>query len=355
MQTATRGRVTTLVGAQYGSEGKGVIAAKIADKFDIHVRTGGPNAGHSFKYKGETHVQQIVPCGWINPNAKLIIGAGMLLDMAQLRREIEIIKQHDPNILDRLWIDMHAGVLDAKFIAEEGGTEGEIHKRIGSTGHGVGAAREARMHRDPKNFQLVNHLGLDELGDLDKCVISTPPMMNSWVQNGQDMLLEGTQGSGLSLIHGPWPYVTSHDTNSAQLCADAGIPGRWIDEVILVARTFPIRVAGNSGPLEHELDWDKISERMGRKTEERTTVTKKVRRIGAWDDSLFLRACWLNAPTQIALTFMDYLSPTDEGKTDYDRLTQVSKRFVRYVEQMAGCRVKYVSTGGPDWAVINRK
>ncbi|KKK79193.1 hypothetical protein LCGC14_2835950, partial [marine sediment metagenome] len=147
-KSTTRGTVTALVGAQYGSEGKGVIAAKIAHLYSVHVRTGGPNAGHSFIHEGKVHVQQVIPCGWKNPRAKLVIGAGMLLDMGQLRREIRVIEKYDPGILDRLWIDSAAGVLDPRFHEQEGGTKGEIHERIGSTGEGVGAARVARINRD---------------------------------------------------------------------------------------------------------------------------------------------------------------------------------------------------------------
>jgi adenylosuccinate synthase len=167
-------------------------------------------------------------------------------------------------------------------------------------------------------------------------------------------LLEGTQGSGLSLIHGPWPYVTSADTNAAQMAADVGLPPRMITKTLLVARTYPIRVAGNSGPMYQEISWDVISERMGRKITEQTTVTKKTRRVGEWDEYLFVKSCQLNAPTSVALTFVDYLSPADEGVEDFPSLSRDAKRMVHYVESLARAPVSLIGTGGNPWRVIDR-
>ena len=80
----SQGKFTVLVGGQYGSEGKGAIVRKIASKYDVHVRVGSPNAGHTIYWRGAKHVMQSIPCGWINPEAKIIIGRGALLNMKQL-------------------------------------------------------------------------------------------------------------------------------------------------------------------------------------------------------------------------------------------------------------------------------
>ena len=97
-----------------------------------------------------------------------------------------------------------------------------------------------------------------------------------------------------------------------------------VNRVLLVARTYPIRVAGNSGSLKNELTWEEISRRVGKQVVERTTVTNKIRRVCEWDEELLDNAVTLNCPTSIAVTFMDYLSPQDEGKTrsvSYTHLT----------------------------------
>jgi adenylosuccinate synthase len=357
------GKLDVLVGGGLGSEGKGVISAFVANDYDYHVRVGGPNAGHSFKLEqsGEwlTFKMQSIPCGWINPVAKLMIGAGGLVDPDQLFKEIEIIERYDPAIRQRIHIDPNATVLDERARAEEGGIDGTIHKDIGSTGEGVGAARRRRMARDPEGKRSdANKVNLArDVPELTPMLALRPvaDILHDALVSGKNVLIEGTQGSGLSLTHGPWPFVTSADTNTSQLLADVGLPPRWVDDIILVIRTHPIRVAGNSGPLKNEITWDEISARLGRDTIERTTVTKKVRRIGEWDEELFLKAVRLNAPTQIALTFVDYLNPKDEGIDDYNQLSAESQTFIQHIEDAADCPVTFVGTGGEGWTLIDRR
>lgn len=341
-------RVDLVVGAQYGSEGKGAIVSEIANNYNVHIRTGGPNAGHTIYHNGEEFKMQIIPCGWTNPNALLVIGRGTVVNPEILRSEIELIKKYDPNIADRLYVDKYAGVLDQKFHQMENGTNGELHQRIGSTGEGVGAARLARISRDPKNFYFMGDI-CEQYGIKP---YDTVDLINRWYNQGSNILLEGTQGFGLSLYHGEWPYVTSHDTTAAQLLADAGISPRRVKSIIMVARTFPIRVAGNSGPLYGELTWDDISKRVGYSVEEKTTVTKKVRRIGIWDEVLFRRALIVNDPTSIALTFVDYLCPEDLEKTEYSDLSCMSKQFIAHIYQSYRVPVSMVGTGGKPVKII---
>jgi adenylosuccinate synthase len=344
-----------VVGAQYGSEGKGVIVNHMRHEYNIHVRVGGPNAGHSFYYDDTLFKMQVIPCGWANPNATLYIGRGGLIELGQLAKEIQGIYAVDSSIIDRLHIDARCGVLEESHHAKEGGIHGEMHQRIGSTGEGVGAVREARMSRDPERFRMAQDFSTHDLGPCELGYMLTANVsrsLNTAIDRGHNALLEGTQGSALSLIHGPWPYVTSADTNAAQLAADVGLSPRVIDQVMLVARTFPIRVAGNSGPLKDELTWQQMSEELGVAVEERTTVTKKIRRVGRWDWSLIQRAVALNRPTSFALTFADYLSPEIAGETEWDRLTTKVQKFVRDLAVVTNTPVGLVGTGGPRWSIV---
>ena len=199
-----KSHVLAVVGAQYGSEGKGVIVNYLADRYRVHVRTGGPNAGHSFIHKGRVWKMQVAPCGWPNPEAILVLGRGMLVNPEILLRELEAIREVDPTIDDRLIIDAQAGILDRSFHEEEGGTEGELHQRIGSTGEGVGAARIARIRRDPSRFKLAKNVA-DEYGLRRYLRENTPKLLQQYLDGGQNVLLEGTQGSGLSsfTVRGP--------------------------------------------------------------------------------------------------------------------------------------------------------
>lgn len=309
-----KGKLTVLVGGQYGSEGKGAIAAHVANDYDVHVRVGSPNAGHTIYWNGEKHVMQSIPCGWINPNAVIMIGRGALLNMKQFMKELVHILTYYPNFLKRLIVDPEAGILDEKFHQEEGGTTGEMHRRIGSTGEGVGPARIARLKRDKNEFRQFKDIA-SEYG-LEECVIENTPKQLAMLQDsGKNILIEGTQGCALSLLHSHWPYCTSVETNAAGIIAEVGVAPSRVTDVIMVCRTYPIRVAGNSGPMKNEISWDILNTRISSMggneiTPEKTTVTHKVRRIAEWDDELFEQAKILNAPTQIALTFADYIDPS---------------------------------------------
>lgn len=335
-----KGQITALVGGQFGSEGKGVVAAHLANSFDVAVRTGAPNAGHSIFYEGKVYKMQSLPCTWINPNCKIVIGRGALLNVEIFLREVAWVRKHFPSIDDRLFVDARAGILEERHHQMEGGIDGELHKTMGSTGEGVGAARADRMARNPKKFRLAQ-----EVPELKRWIHEdTPELLRTARMKGEHTLLEGTQGTGLSLIHGTWPHVTTNDTNAAQLAADAGVPPQHVTDVILVLRTYPIRVAGPSGPMKGEKSWAEMSEIVGKPVEERTTVTNKVRRIGEWDEDLVRLACTLNAPTSIALTFLDYLCPEDEGKTSRSKLSGKAIDFISYVSRMFG-PVHLVGTG----------
>lgn len=335
-----------LVGGQYGSEGKGAIARHVADRYSVHVRVGSPNAGHTIYWQGAKHVMQSIPCGWINPEAKIVIGRGALLNMRLLMNELVHILQYYPDFLNRLYIDSCAGILDERFHEQEGGINGEMHRRIGSTGEGVGPARIARLERDPEKFRLFKDV-CDDYGLGECCVDGTPDLIAGWQDAGEDVMIEGTQGSGLSLLHSHWPYCTSVDTNAAGIISEVGIAPSRLTDVLMVCRTFPIRVAGNSGPMEGETAWDEISERVGHQVVERTTVTHKVRRVAHWDPELFHRSELLNAPTEIALTFCDYVDPALAGTRSPSQVRE-SALMSEFLEE-AGLtgRVRYFGTG-PD-------
>lgn len=214
----------------------------------------------------------------------------------------------------------------------------------------------ARVSRDPSLIRSAGE-GLPSYDERFRKVLmqNTPRFLHSASMSGKDILLEGTQGSGLSLIHGPWPYVTSADTNAATLAADAGIPPHHITDVILVVRSHPIRVAGNSGPLANETTWEEISEKRGKKTIEQTTVTKLVRRVGEWDEKLVADSITLNGPTALALTFADYINVADEGKTEYSKLSPETLAFVNYLESWFQIPVDFIGTGGKGWRVVDRR
>lgn len=338
------GEVLCLIGGQYGSEGKGVIAHHLAGEYGVHVRVGGPNAGHTFRNNGRIWKMRSLPCGWVNPDATLIIGAGAIFDPELLAEEIHATLTSPK----RVWVDPRAVVIEP---ADRSGPY-SLKETIGATGEGVGPARIRRMWRGVEPVRTAWDLFIDGKGKYPWRVADASGIINRMRLSGANVLLEGTQGALLSLIHGPWPYVTSADTGAAQLLADCGVPPTANVKVLMTIRTFPIRVGGHSGPLPNETTWEKISELIGKKVEEFTTVTKRLRRVGFFEASDVEKAIGLNGPDGLAVMFMDYLFPTCEGMRGWDELPSSVQQATRDLEQKFGVPVKFIGTGGPDFAVV---
>ena len=133
---------------------------------------------------------------------------------------------------------------------------------------------------------------------------------------------KGTQGAGLSLYHGKYPYVTSRDTSVAGCLSEAGIPPSRVRRVVMVCRTYPIRVespkSSTSGPMGTEINWKTVSKRSGiprsqLEDKEKTSTTHRRRRVAEFDWELLRRASALNGPTDVALAFADYLNRENEN------------------------------------------
>lgn len=349
--------VDVIVGGQFGSEGKGQIAAHIAPDYDCLVRVGGPNAGHTVFEMPTKHVFHLLPSGsHRNRKAKILLGPGAVINVATLMKEVR-----EYNIVDeseekpRLIIDENAIIISDSDIEEEK----KLAEKISSTGQGVGAATAhnlfmARLnasdkHKAKYSKQLKPYIG------------STFDQLELMYRNNKRVLLEGTQGTGLSLHHGLYPHVTSRDTTVAGCLSEAGISPRRVNRIIMVTRTYPIRVGGKSGEfLSTELDMKIIAERSGKDEadlirKEKTTTTGKDRRIAEFSWSLFRKACELNSPTDIALTFTDYISIENEKARRYDQLTPATQQFIQELETCSGVKVSLIGTGFDYRAVMDRR
>jgi adenylosuccinate synthase len=343
--------VDVIVGGQFGSEGKGQIAAHIAPEYDCLMRVGGPNAGHTVFEKPYNHVFHLLPSGSHRaPNAKLLIGPGAILNLEKI---LEEIRRFDIGA-DRLIIDENAVIISEKDIE----TEQEVKDTISSTGQGVGVATAGNI--------LARLLGEDShkaknFKELRPYLGSTHFELEKLFREGKTVLLEGTQGTGLSLQHGLYPHVTSRDTTVSGCLSEAGISPMRVRKIIMVTRTYPIRVGGESGPFEsNELDMKEIAARSGKDEEdlvkkEITTTTKKNRRIAEFSWHMFRKACELNSPTDIALTFTDYISTANIGARRYNNLTEETRRFIEEIESCSGVKVSLIGTTFDYRAVIDRR
>ena len=346
--------VDVLVGGQYGSEGKGQVAAYLAVEYDLLVRVGGPNAGHKVYEQPEPFTFHSLPSGTRASNADIVIGAGAVVNVEVLWREINDCD------LDhrRLTIDPQVMLISDADIRKER----KNVKAIGSTGQGVGAATARRILD-----RGVNHVELAK--DAEKLKPYVRPahgVIEQACRQRKRILLEGTQGTGLSLYHGWYPHVTSRDTTVAGCLAEAGISSSRVRKVVMVCRTYPIRVQnpdkeGNtSGPMSQEISLAEISRRSGiseselRKTET-TSTTKKKRRISEFDWVLLKKAAELNAPTDIALTFADYICKRNRDARRFEQLTPETVQFIQEVERVAEAPVSLISTRFRHRSIIDRR
>ncbi len=323
--------VTVVVGGQFGSEGKGKVAHFLVRHAGarVAVRVGGPNSGHtSYDHRGKRHIFRQLPTAALEPDTTCVLPAGSLIDVDVLRQEVERI-QLPP---ERLVIDPGAFIVAKEHVRRE--RHSTLRDRIGSTQSGTGAAMIDRIRRISADNLANTNAYLRRFTAQGPAV----ELLRTLLSTGERILVEGTQGFGLSNIHArDYPFATSRDTTAATFVAETGLSPLDVDEIVLVVRAFPIRVGGNSGPLPSEVDWETVAQECGVDSlVERTTVTNAVRRVGRFDPTVVRAAIVSNTPTKLVLNHVDYLdshtsqtqclSPyADEQVSCYE--TAIGRRF----------------------------
>lgn len=329
---------TIIIGGQYGSEGKGKVTALLANQCSEPwvVRCGGPNSGHSIWDKDGALVLRQLPAAALHPDAVLLIGAGCALDVGLLVSEIRRLSVQR----ERIVVDPRAVLIQQSDLDEELADVSSI----GSTASGTNSACIRRMRR-----RSDARLATDS-NELRKYVRveSVATLLHSRLESGGDVIVEGTQGFGLSLLHGEvYPYVTARDTSASGFCSEVGLSPRHVDFIVMVLRTFPIRVGGNSGPLPDEIDWRDVRTVSGAPVEEPelTSVTHRVRRVARFDIELVRRACRYNKPTSLAVMGLDRLDYRMRGVTAPSMLTRLGETFIENLEERTEIPVEWVGTG----------
>ena len=320
---------TIVVGGFFGDEGKGKIVAYLAknDKPAIAARGGvGPNAGHTVQIGNRKYALSMVPSGFVHENARLLIGAGVLVDVDVLMREMSELNLHK-----RVGVDWRCAVIEEKH-KEIDQKNAELHDKIGTTGTGCGPANADRALRRIKQAK--------DIAALKDYICDVPLEINSALDDGRNVLIEGTQGLGISLFYGTYPFVTSKDTTASQIAADVGIGPTRVDDVVVVFKSFPTRVG--EGPFETELP-DEETAKLG--IEEFGTVTGRKRRVGVWDSNMARYAAMINGATMIALSGIDRLDASCKGARTYEELSNKVKEFIAKVEDDTRVPVTLISTG----------
>lgn len=299
--------ITIIAGGFYGDEGKGKIVGYLAvhDKPQIIVRAGsGPQAGHTVT----PHIKVTqVPSGLVYPKAKLYIARGTLIDPEIFLKEVK-----ENNLEGRIFIDRGCTLIEKKHRKKEA----ELVKRIGSVGTGVGPARVDRVMRCAK---LVQDEPL-----LKKYLVDVADIVHGASMKKKDILIEGVQGYGLSLLdYNYYPYVTSQDTTASQFAADTGIGPRMVDRVVVIYKSYVSRV-GKDPAFKSWTD----KEIKAHGIEERGSVSGRKRELSDFNYNMAALSYMRNSGTHAAITCVDRLFPGNENVTSYKKLTKDAKEFL---------------------------
>nr|AIF25246.1 Adenylosuccinate synthetase (purA) [uncultured marine thaumarchaeote SAT1000_48_C08] len=319
---------TVVVGGFFGDEGKGKIISYLAKKDNptIVVRGGaGPNAGHTIKDGNMTYKVRMLPSGFLNKNARVMIGPGVVVDPQVFLKEIQ-----EFGVSGRAFMDNLCGIIEQNHIDQD--SKGRLKEKIGSTGSGTGPANAERAMRTLKMAK--------DIESLSSYIKDVPDEINSALKNKEEVLVEGTQGTHLSLWHGTYPFVTSKDVTAAGICADVGLGPKNVNEVLVVFKAYLTRVG--TGPMPGELGAEE-TEKKG--WAEFGTVTGRPRRAAEFDFNLARRAVMLNSATQIAITKLDVRFPECSGVKSMDELSSDAKSFIKNIEEKLEVPVTLIGTG----------
>jgi len=338
----------TVVGAQWGDEGKGKVVDWLSERADIVVRfQGGHNAGHTLVIGDKTFKLSLLPSGVVRPGKLGVIGNGVVVDPWALCAEIEKLGAQGVSVTrDNLRIAGNATLIlplhrELDVMREEAAGAG----KIGTTGRGIGPAYEDKVGRRAIRVQdlrntatlgekvdriLVHHnalrRGLSQpevsrealLAELNEIAPKILPftdvtwdLLDTERRAGKRILFEGAQGALLDIDHGTYPFVTSSNTVAAQAATGSGMGPRSIGYVLGIAKAYTTRVG--SGPFPTELT-DDIGNRIGERGREFGTVTGRKRRCGWFDAALVRQTLKIAGIDGIALTKLDVLDGFEEIK-----------------------------------------
>jgi len=327
------------IGGFYGDEGKGKIIAYLAinDKYNLAARGGvGPNAGHTFVQNNKEYKVRMLPSAVLNKDTKLLIGAGVLVEPNTLLKEINTF-----DAIDRTFIDFQCGIIEQHH-QERDKQDNHLKETVGTTGTGTGPANADRALRKLKLAKDIPEVALF-LEDISNSI-------NYSIDNKENVLIEGTQGTFLSLYHGIYPFVTSKDVTASAICSDVGVGPKKIDDVLIVFKSYVTRVG--EGPLANEIGTKEAKEKNWL---EFGSVTGRERRAAPFDFNLAKKSIRINSATQIALTKLDIIFPECKGVKEYSKLTKEAIKFIENIESEAGIPVTIIGTGAEINDTVDRR
>lgn len=301
------GKVLIVQGGQWGSEAKGLVVHKLTleREVDVAIRTGTVNAGHTVYYGGRAYAMQQLPVSWVRPECELVLGPGAYIHPEILRREIEWVSKATGvdfrTMLQRVWIDPRCGL--HLPVHTERSTASNRHYNMGATGKGCSEAVVDKIQgRGTDQLPLFSHWVRNQATSngfwdmVAERIKDTVRMVNWAYDEGKTILVEGTQGTLLDLHLGDYPYTTHKQTQAANWLAEAGLACTVDKEVWGVYRTFPIRVAGNSGPMPEEMSWSALTRYINLHSNKPIVAEEDIR---TWDAAVSAAHAHFNLPSHL--------------------------------------------------------
>ncbi len=330
----------SVVGTQWGDEGKGKITNYLSVESDMVVRhQGGNNAGHSIVIDGERYALHLIPSGIFDPTIKNVMANGMVINPIALLEELALleeqgIKDYQLFISDRAHVVMPYHIILDGIYEDMKGT-----RKIGTTKKGIGpaytdkAAREGIRFTDLLDDDLFKGLLRDNLTIKNKLLVAlgheplsfdviyeqyaevrekikhmitdTSTMVYEALENGDKVLFEGAQGVLLCLDHGTYPFVTSSSPTASSIPVNVGLPMNAVTKSLGIVKAYSTRVGTGGFPTEFE---DEISHQIREVGREYGVTTGRPRRIGWFDANLVRHAARVSGLTDISITLLDVLT-----------------------------------------------
>jgi len=329
---------TVVVCGFFGDTGKGKVISYLAlkDKIAVAARAGvGPNAGHTVIHEGKEYKLRMLPSTFVYDKCRLLIGPGVVINPEILLNEMKLTGSRG-----RVGVDQQCAVIEAKHM--EADRKGHLAKEIATTGSGTGPCNAERALRTVKLAR--------DVAELKDFLTDVPLELDKAINEGKNVLIEGTQGTYLSLYHGTYPYCTSKDVIASAACSDVGVGPTKVDEVILVFKAYVTRVG--AGPLKNELPWEEAEKRGWAEV---ATVTGRPRRAAPFNYELAKRAVMLNGATQAAVTKIDVFFPECKGVKSYEELPQKAKQFIEKIEREIKVPITLIGTGPSTLEIVDRR
>jgi adenylosuccinate synthase len=384
-----------LIGLQWGDEGKGKLIDTFCDSFDAIVRyQGGANAGHTVFYKEEKLSLHLIPSGIFHPDKISIIGNGVVIDIVQLIKEIEELKQRGIEINKNLRISKRSHLILPSYFEEEM----EMKGVIGTTGRAIGPSYSNKALR--KGMRMGDIFSIDYASKFNlppeyhetlesfkenygQTVADTVELIYKLLKDDKKIIFEGAQGVLLDIDFGTYPFVTSSNPTPGGILTGSGIPPNLFSTIIGVTKAYTTRVG--KGPFPSRME-EKTEELIRKAGGEFGATTGRPRDCG-WLDLVALKfACWITGTTELAMTKMDVLDNLPEIKVatayevdgeklqwfpsevwklekakpiyksfpgwsntklakDYNSLSTEAKNYIKFIEENLEIKIKYISTG----------